>query len=91
MTIKRHYTTMLQIALELKVGIAEGTVISKGDKKYYVHFIEDDDYSYLNSSPVSNRYITSRKVEKNGYKTQFTKDEVKAINPKYLEFLEEVE
>lgn len=64
-------------------------------KKYYVHFIkgDSDSYysdSYLNYGLDSENYFTNDKEQISCVKTQFTKEEIRAINPNYLLFIEEV-
>ena len=59
-------------------------------KKYYVHFIKGDSDSYLNYGLDSKNYYTDDKEEISCVKTQFTKEEIRAINPSYLLFIEEV-
>lgn len=56
---------------------------------YYVKLI-DADYGYLNIDQYESRTVWNKK-EILDYKNKFTRAEVKAIDPRYLEFLEEVE
>lgn len=67
-----------------------GTAIFPEPKKYYVHFIKDDSDSYLNYGLDRENYYTTDKEEISCVKTQFTKEEIRAINPSYLLFIEEV-
>lgn len=59
-------------------------------KKYYVQLIKGDCYSYLNISPNSGAKLYNR-LELNGWKTKFTREEVVAMNPNLVPFMEEVE
>ena len=60
------------------------------DKKYYVHLIKNDCYSYLTIDPDGILGLGSR-LELGSWKTKFTRDEVVAIDPKLVPFMEEVE
>ncbi|GEO48480.1 hypothetical protein [Companilactobacillus kimchii] len=60
------------------------------DQKYYVHLIKSDWYSYLNINTDGELKLYNR-LELNGFKTKFTRDEVAAIDPKFVPFMEEVE
>lgn len=57
---------------------------------YYVHLLEGEG-GYLNIGKHSGVKGLSTKHGSITYKTQFTRAEVKAIDQRYLEFLEEVE
>jgi len=59
-------------------------------KKYYVQLIKGDCYSYLNINPNGGAKLYNR-LGLNGWKVKFTIDEVVAMNPKLLLFMEEVE
>ena len=59
-------------------------------QKYYVHLIKGDCYSYLNITPNGGAKLYNR-LELNGWKTKFTRDEVIAIDSKLVPFMEEVE
>lgn len=59
-------------------------------KKYYVHLIKGDEYSYLNINPDVGAELDNR-LELRGWKTKFTRDEVVAIDPRFVPFMEEVE
>lgn len=52
---------------------------------YYVKFIDDHDFSYLNKLS-SGEYNTASKLQNDEYKTQFTEAEIKAIDPRYWNF-----
>ena len=71
-------------------NVVMGTAIFPEPKKYYVHLIKGDSDSYLNYGLDSKNYYTSDKEEISRLKTQFTKEEIRAINPNYLLFIEEV-
>lgn len=57
---------------------------------YYVKLL-DDTGGYLSIEKNLGLKVLSTKYESETYKTKFTRAEVKAIDPRYLEFLEEVE
>jgi len=59
-------------------------------KKYYVHFIKGDESSYLNISSNGVVKLDSN-FEFGSFKTKFTRDEVVAIDPRLVPFMEEVE
>lgn len=59
-------------------------------KKYYVHLVKSDWYSYLNINTDGGLQLYNR-LELNGLKTKFTREEVVAINPNLVPFMEEVE
>jgi len=59
-------------------------------KKYYVHFFKDDEHSYLNVNFDGETEIDNY-FEFNGWKIKFTRDEVVAIDPRLVPFMEEVE
>jgi len=60
------------------------------EQKYYVHFIKSDESSYLNLD-FGERPVVGNNSELMGLKTKFTYDEVVAINPKFVPFMEEAE
>ncbi|MGI3099176.1 hypothetical protein ACROUK_01270 [Companilactobacillus alimentarius] len=63
-------------------------------KKYYVHFIKGDECSYLNITLEDGHRVAllSNNLEFSCWqKTKFTRDEVIAIDPKFVPFMEEVE
>lgn len=59
-------------------------------EKWYVHFVNSDEDSYLGYELADDAYFVSGKEQDFYTKKQFTKSEVEDINPKYLEFLEKV-
>ena len=59
-------------------------------KKYYVQLIAGDEESYLNINPNGGAKLYNR-LGLNGWKTKFTRDEVVAIDPRLVKFMEEVE
>jgi len=61
-----------------------------GSKKYYVHFIKNDEYSYLNINTAGEVELLDNS-EFGGWKNKFTIDEVAAIDPRFVLFMEEVE
>ena len=61
-----------------------------GSKKYYVHFIKNDEYSYLNINTAGEVELLDNS-EFGGWKNKFTIDEVAAIDPRFVLFEEEVE
>lgn len=60
------------------------------DKKYYVHLIKSDRNSYLKTDMRGEVYLDSN-FEYGIWKTKFTRDEVVAIDPRLVTFMEEVE
>jgi len=59
-------------------------------KKYYVHLIKGDEYSYLNINSEGGAELGT-KFGFGHWKTKFTRDEVVAIDPRLVVFMEEVE
>lgn len=62
------------------------------EKKYNVKLMNNKK-GYLNSfkGELGSKFLfLGFKEERNNFKSEFTKDEIKAINEKYLEFIEEV-
>lgn len=62
------------------------------EKKYNVKLMSNKK-GYLNSfkGELGSKFLfLGFKEERNNFKSEFTKDEIKAINEKYLEFIEEV-
>lgn len=57
---------------------------------YYVHLVSGE-VGYLNIGKNTGIKWLSTKYESETHKTKFTRAEVKAIDPRYLDFLEEVE
>jgi len=60
-------------------------------KKYYVHFIKSDEYSYLNITSDGGVELSNNSEFDDWKKSKFTREEVVAINPKFVPFMEEVE
>lgn len=60
------------------------------DKKYYVQLIAGDEESYLNINPNGGAKLYNR-LGLNGWKVKFTRDEVVAIDPRFVPFMEEAE
>ena len=60
------------------------------EQKYYVHFITSNGQSYLNLD-FGKRPVVGNNSELMGLKTKFTYDEVIAINPNFVPFMEEAE
>lgn len=60
------------------------------EQKYYVHFIKSDESSYLNID-FDESLLIGNNSELMGLKTKFTREEVVAINPKFVPFMEEAE
>jgi len=58
-------------------------------KKYYVHFLKSYGGSYLNIDTDGEVELDNR-FELNSWKTKFTRDEVAAIDPRFVTFMEEV-
>ena len=60
------------------------------EQKYYVHLIKGDRFSYLNITSNGEAKLDS-KSDSWSWKTKFTRDEVVAIDPRLVPFMEEVE
>lgn len=60
------------------------------EQLYYVKLV-DKEFGYLNQNIDDLRLTVSNKNQTSDWKSKFTRAEVKAIDPRYLEFLEEVE
>ena len=60
------------------------------EQKYYVHLIKGDRFSYLNITSNGEAKLDS-KSDSWSCKIKFTRDEVVAIDPKFVPFMEEVE
>jgi len=60
------------------------------ERKYYVHLIKNDKYSYLKTDVRGEVYLDSN-FEYGIWKTKFTRDEVVAIDPRLVMLMEEVE
>lgn len=60
------------------------------DKKYYVHLIKSDEYSYLNINSEEGAELGT-KFGFGHWKTKFTREEIIAIDPRLGSFMEEVE
>ncbi len=61
-------------------------------EKYNVKLMNNKK-GYLNSfkNELGDKFLfLGFKEERNNFKTEFTKDEIKAINEKYLEFIEDI-
>ncbi|APX72471.1 hypothetical protein M5C72_04950 [Companilactobacillus allii] len=78
-------TQFAQDLIDLYTGKAKFS-----DKKYYVHLIEGDEYSYLNINSEGGAELGT-KFGFGHWKTKFTIDEVAAMNPQLVLFMEEVE
>ena len=71
-------------------NVVMGTAVFSYPKKYYVQLIAGDEESYLNINPIGGAELYNR-LGLNGWKTKFTRDEVIAIDPRLVPFMEEVE
>ncbi|MFS6153456.1 YopX family protein [Streptococcus agalactiae] len=60
------------------------------EQLYYVKLV-DKEFGYLNQNIDDLRLTVSNKNQTSDWKSKFTRAEVKAIDPRYSEFLEEVE
>lgn len=60
------------------------------EQKYYVHLIKGDESSYLNITSDGVVELDDN-LEFSGWQNKFTRDEVIAINPRLVVFMEEVE
>lgn len=59
--------------------------------KYYVQLIRNNDGSYLNRAVLNGFYTTSSCQPDDTFQTKFTKQEIKAIDPRYMAFVVPVE
>ena len=71
-------------------NVVMGTAIFPNPKKYYVQLIKGDEYSYLNINSEGGAELGT-KFGFGHWKTKFTIDEVAAMNPQLVLFMEEVE
>jgi len=60
------------------------------EQKYYVKLIKNNDFSYLNRSKLNNFCMTNSR-QSGDFKTEFTEQEIKAIDPRYMDFAVPVE
>lgn len=60
-------------------------------KKYYVHLIRNDDGGYLNKNRVNNSCMINSCQPDEIFQTEFTEQEIKAIDPRYMSFIVPVE
>ena len=60
------------------------------EELYYIHLINDE-CGYLNFNKDHNEFGADSKLELSPYRTKFTMDEIKEINPNYVPFAEKVE
>ena len=72
------------------VDFYNGKTKFTGSKKYYIHLINGNAYSYLNIS-LDGALKLHTNFEFGIWKTKFTRDEVVAIDPRFVPFMEEVE
>jgi len=61
------------------------------EQKYYVKLIKDNDGSYLNRSKLTNFLILDGCSLSQDYQTEFTEQEIKDIDPRYMAFAIPVE
>ena len=92
--IKKIYSRKSQVLsnntlLKLTQAILDGDWEVEEEPLYYVKLL-DDTGGYLNVGKNLGSKVLSTKYENETYKTKFTRAEVEAIDPRYLEFLEEV-
>ena len=60
------------------------------EQKYYVHLIKGNEKSYLNITSYGSVDLLSN-LEYSGQKNKFTREEIIAIDPRLVSFMEEVE
>ena len=62
-------------------------------KKYYVHFVKGYKNGYLNVHKYTGEIFISTRtgIDNDVFKTAFTDEEIKAIDPRLVPFMEEVE
>lgn len=56
------------------------------DKKYYVKLIRNDDDGYLNKGKLNTFVTLGNCRTSHYYQTEFTEQEIKAIDPRYMAF-----
>lgn len=56
------------------------------EQKYYVKLTDDIEDNYLNLSKCNRRLFISNSDNSDNYQTQFTMDEIKAIDERYVPF-----
>jgi len=61
------------------------------DKKYYVKLIRNDDDGYLNKGKLNTFVTLGNCRTSHYYQTEFTKQEIKDIDPRYMAFAIKVE
>lgn len=61
------------------------------EQKYYVQLIRNNGGGYLNRNRVSNSCMTNSCQPYETFQTEFTEQEIKAIDPRYMEFAVPVE
>jgi len=66
-------------------NVVMGTAIFP-EKKYYVKLIKNSDFSYLYRSKLTNFLILDGCSLSQDYQTEFTEQEIKAIDPRYKAF-----
>ena len=61
------------------------------EQRYYVQLIRNDGAGYLNKNRIGNFYMTNSCQPDETFQTKFTEQEIKAIDPRYMEFAVPVE
>ena len=56
------------------------------EQKYYVQLIKNNDDSYLNRSKLDNLCMTNSCQSDDFFQTEFTEQEIKDIDPRYMQF-----
>lgn len=61
------------------------------EQKYYVKLIKNDGAGYLNRNNLYNSYVLNTCCQVLNYQTEFTEQEIKDIDPRYMAFAVPVE
>lgn len=78
--------TPMDIVAKIANGVHNLKPVEIAPKLYYVKFLPEREVSYLNFDCQDKIYFISGRETNSRYKTQFTEEEIKALNPIYWEF-----
>ena len=80
-----------KILIEMLNNYASEAYYVKPIKKYYVQLIRNNDSSYLNRSKLNNFCMTNSCQSDEVFQNEFTEQEIKDIDPRYMAFAVPVE